>query len=206
MKTLLSGTLLLSALMLSFPAAADSWYSSHSGWGSNRGYDRGYDRHRGWSGSRGYRGNRHGYDRSWYAPHRSRRDGNYFSFSFGSNHSYSRRQHNYRHYDRHYGRHHDVDAGAVLGGLVLGSLLTSSFRDYDRDYDRPRNVRTYTSVRSTPVIRTREVVYVNRDSAPRPTPSGRRLLRDLDGNCFEITRQADGDELRTQLDPSACNF
>ena len=185
MKTLISGTLLLSTLLLSFPAAADSWFSSHTGYSAW-----GHDRHRGWNGYRNPHRFHRDYYRSWHSPHRYRRDGGYFSFSYGSGHS------RYRHRD------HDFDAGALLGGVVLGSLLTSSIRDYDR----PRNLRTYTTVRSTPVVRSREIVYVNRATPRRPAPSGRRLLRDLDGNCFEITRQADGDELRTQLHPSACDF
>jgi hypothetical protein len=37
-------------------------------------------------------------------------------------------------------------------------------------------------------------------------PQGRHLLRDLNGNCFERTTDANGNELRTELPPSQCNW
>ena len=88
-----------------------------------------------------------------------------------------------------YGRHHGHnDFGYLIGGLVLGSLLSSSsYRE--------------------PVTRTREVVYV-KESVPRSTAPniGRRLLKDLQGNCFERITDEDGNEVRVQLEASECSF
>lgn len=50
---------------------------------------------------------------------------------------------------------------------------------------------------STP--RSRARVYSNR-------PIGTSLLRDLDGRCWERDVDGQGNEMRTELDPSECNF
>ncbi|MCH7817274.1 MAG: hypothetical protein IIC60_11965 [Proteobacteria bacterium] len=113
----------------------------------------------------------------------SHHGGSYFGFSYGHN--------------RHYGHR---SSGSFLGGLVLGSLL--SYPSYSsRRYDT-------VSYRSAPVIRSREVVVVNRSitRSTAPIASGRRLLRDLEGNCFERIVDEDGNEIRVQLDASECNF
>ncbi len=45
------------------------------------------------------------------------------------------------------------------------------------------------------------------DSAPNPRPrSETSLLRDLQGHCYQRTFDQNGNELRTELDPSECNF
>ncbi len=113
-----------------------------------------------------------------------RRGGSYFDFGYGG------------YYPRYRRRHYD--SGAFVGGLVLGSLL--SYPRYSRRYDRV----TYTR----PVTRTREVVYVKNRTSGSSTPvaSGRRLLRDLEGNCFERNVDEDGNEIRIQLEASECSF
>lgn len=86
-----------------------------------------------------------------------------------------------------------------VGGLVLGSLLSN--QNY---VSGPVETVRY---RSAPVIREREIVYVN--SSPRaavPAPPKRRLLRDLQGDCYEIEISPNGDELRSQIDPAFCDF
>ncbi len=113
-----------------------------------------------------------------------RRGGSYFDFGYGG------------YYPRYRRRHYD--SGAFVGGLVLGSLL--SYPRYSWRYDRV----TYTR----PVTRTREVVYVKNRTSGSSTPvaSGRRLLRDLEGNCFERNVDEDGNEIRIQLEASECSF
>ncbi|MDA1370820.1 MAG: hypothetical protein O2971_08690 [Proteobacteria bacterium] len=179
MKKLILGVFVIGAFVLSQAASADSRHS-------RRGYsDYGYGNH-----YRSY--NRHDYRRDsrrynpYHYGYRDRRGGNYFSFSYGN------------HYPRYRSRHYD--SGSFVGGLVLGSLL--SYPSYSsRRYDTV----TY---RSRPVTRTREVVVV-KDRAPvnsAPIASGRRLLKDLEGNCFERNVDEEGNEIRVQLDPSECNF
>lgn len=169
------------AFLISQSASADPRHYNRGfnswGVGHSYGYNRGF--------GRGY--NRFG--SRYNGPYRYGR-GNYVNVSFGN--YYGRP--GYRRYGpRRY------DAGDLVGGIVLGSLISSSLYNY-RDY------RSYDRVvyRSPPVTRTRDVVYVNRS---RPSvSSGRKLLRDLQGNCFEIGHNEFGDEVRTQLDPSFCDY
>ena len=106
----------------------------------------------------------------------------YFSVSIGNR---------YNRYPR-YGRH---DSGSFLGGLVLGSLLS-----YPRTYQRP----IYRPIPVADTYRTNGGDVRVYSSAPVTT--GRRLLRDLEGNCFERNSDEEGNEIRVQLDPSECDF
>jgi len=93
------------------------------------------------------------------------------------------------------GHHHDhFSGGSFLGGLVLGSVLTHSA-------SRPSHVYRSPVSRSTTVKVIRRTPIVTGSSS-----SGRRLLKDLSGRCWEIFTEANGDESRTELDPSACEF
>lgn len=104
-------------------------------------------------------------------------------------------------YEHYYPRHRGYDSGSFLSGLVLGSLLNSSRHS-------SRNVETVV-YRSPSTISTREIVYDDRAqtlSAAAPVASGRHLLRDLEGNCFERIVDEQGDEIRVQLEAQECNF
>lgn len=139
------------------------------------------------------RHHRRGYDRYGYSSHYYPRANPYHFGSsrryyspgryYGGNYfGFSYGNYGYRRHRRH------NDLGYLVGGLVLGSLLSSSsYRE--------------------PVTRTREVVYI-KQSASRSTPltTGRRLLKDLEGNCFERKTDSNGDEIRVQLEASECNF
>lgn len=155
---------------------------SQSAFADHRYFNRGFN-------SWGYNG--FGYNRwgpRYYNPYRFR-GGSYFGVAYGN-----------RWGPYGYGRwgHRRFNGGELVGGIVLGSLLTSSYRDY-------RDTRGYERVvYRRPVTRTREVVYVNQPQ--RAVSSGRKLLRDLDGNCFEIAYNSAGDEVRTQLDPAVCAY
>ena len=194
--------------LTSTAATADSWR-----------YGRSYDTHRGH-----YSSNRHSYPgwnqhyRSFnrhYGDHYSRFDSprrsNYVSVSFGnypawSRHGYANRyshRRSHRHYDSH-------DAASFVGGLVIGGLLSSSIqRDY-RDSYSPPVVRTRVITQPT-VIRTTQVVNSPRiistpDRTLLTSSSRTRLLRDLQGQCFEITYAVDGTEQRAQLADEECAF
>ncbi len=142
-------------------------------------YGRGYDRYYdyGFYGRDRFRGYGH-YRNRYPVRYRNyyRPGGTYWNFSFGSRH-----------------RHSHFDGGALLGGLVLGSILGHSAASsrYDR-YTAPETSRVRVINRS-PVV--------SRSSGPQ-----RRLLRDLAGRCYEISVDGTGNEMRIELDPSACDF
>ena len=129
-----------------------------------------------------YRGNRR--VNSYHYPSRSRRYSSGFNISYGN----------------YYSRHRGYDSGSFVGGLVLGSLFS-----YPRYSSRSYDTVVY---REAPRTRTREIVYVNKTpaSSNAPIASGRRLLRDLEGNCFERIVDDQGDEIRVQLEAEECNF
>ena len=186
---------------------------SQAAWADNRNNRRGYG---------AYSSGQHNYGNN----HRNNYSGNHRanSYHFGSsgrnyNRNYNRHYNrNYnRHYNNNYGRgygsgftvsygnyysrHRGYDSGSFFGGLVLGSLFNSSRHSSG-------NVETVV-YRNAPTISTREIVYVDQAksrSASAPVASGRRLLRDLEGNCFERIVDGQGDEIRVQLDAQECNF
>ena len=93
---------------------------------------------------------------------------------------------------RYYGGHHhnnnnnDDDWAWALGGLVLGGIVGHGI---SQAHAQPAVIQ------STPVY-----------SQPYPPATGRRLLRDLQGRCYDIGTDAAGNELRTELPPSECNW
>lgn len=148
----------------------------------NRGHRRGYDNHRSYGNSNRH-SNFYGYNTRYNPYHYGSRRGSSFNISYGN---------------RYY-RRHDHDAGYFVGGLVLGSLLSAP------RYSPPPVERVI--YRSAPVVTTREVVVVDRSAASRaPVASGRRLLRDLEGNCFERIIDEEGNEIRVQLEAQECSF
>ncbi len=184
MKRIVMLVSLLVALVLSQTAAADN--RSH-----RRGYsDYGYNSHsRHNSRDYSYRSSRsYGYNPYHYPAYdpaydRGNRRGSSIHISYGN----------------YYNRRHDHDAGYFVGGLVLGSLLSAP------RYPPPPVERVI--YRSAPAVTTREVVVVNNTAATRaPVASGRRLLRDLEGNCFERVIDAEGNEIRVQLAAEECSF
>ena len=94
----------------------------------------------------------------------------------------------YRHHGYGHHGHHGGHAGYFVGGLLLGTLLAP-----------PRYVP------SPPVVYVPRPAYVGpRVSYVAPAPIGRRLLRDIDGNCFERKIDTRGNELRIQLPAADC--
>lgn len=176
----------LTRRMAMFAALIAALLISQAASADNRHDRRGYDRY----GFSGYsRQIRHVDTRRYNAYHYGNRRHSGFSVSY-SNHYYP------RHYQR---TRYSGDAGYFVGGLVLGSLLT-----YPRYTPAPIERVVY---RSEPVVRTREVVVVNQPTrVSAPVATGRRLLRDLDGDCFERFVDEAGDEIRVQLPAEECQF
>lgn len=98
-------------------------------------------------------------------------------------------------YPQHKNNNNSNDSWAyALGGLVLGSVLTNTYNN--NRAPQPQTVyveqTTYQPVQ----------VQVQRVIVTQP----RHLLRDLSGNCYERTTDGAGNELRTQLPASECNW
>lgn len=169
-------SLLTAIVLLSSPPA------SADGWFSGSfGYD--HRRHYG-----AYPHNPRGYPGRFRRAHRD----SYFSGSSRYN-----RWRNYGRYSRYHNRRHaEFDASSLVGGIVLGSILSNAWQQASA----PR-YRTRTVVRSREVLAPKTVV----DFRPS-TVTRRRLLRDLAGNCYEISYTSGGSELRTQIDPSICDY
>ncbi len=197
MKKLVLILSLGSALVLSQSAFADGRYFSrgfHGGfnnWGYNHSFRSGFNRgfHRAGFNRPFHRGD-------FFRPYGYR--GNVVNINygnFGPGWGYGWGPYRYRNWG----------AGDIVGGIVLGSLITNSlnnsYRDY-RGYDRVERVvyRSPSTVSTGP-----RKVYTSERREPPPT-SGRRLLRDLEGRCYEIARNDAGDEVRTELDPTVCDY
>ena len=96
--------------------------------------------------------------------------------------------HGFRHHTFH-GHHHGSAAGYFFGGLALGTLFAPPPR-----YVAPPVVYVPPPVTVTPAP----------TSAPARAMVSRRLLRDINGQCFERKVDAAGTELRIELPASEC--
>ena len=170
---------------------------SQTAWADNRNNRRGYgayspgqhnysNRYR-----NDYRGNRRA--NSYHYGSSGRRYNKNYSTGYGSGFTVS--------HGNYYSRHRGYDSGSFFGGLVLGSLFNFSRRS--------SGYAQTVAYRNVPTISTREIVYVDQAQArstATAVASGRRLLRDLQGNCFERIVDKQGDEIRVQLEAQECNF
>ena len=191
MKRQLLGAIAIALLVLNASAFADGRDGGHGGHG---GYSNGGDDGHGDHGEHGGHG-RHG-DHDYHDYH----DGHGYNYGgHGYNYGHYYGGHGYYHggyarpgyygYAPYYGYNHNHnnnnEAAYLVGGLVVGSLLTNA---YIRSQQRP--------VYTTTVVQQPQVVPAQ----------GRHLLRDLNGDCFERSTDAAGNELRTQLPASECNW
>lgn len=99
--------------------------------------------------------------------------------------------HGYGHGHRHHGDgHHGSHAGYLFGGLLLGSILAQP------RYAPPARVVYVPRPTTTTVVPASHV--------PTQATISRRLLRDINGNCYERKIDQAGTELRIQLLDSEC--
>src|SRR5262245_19780065 len=107
--------------------------------------------------------------------------------------------HGHGYYWGGYHHHSHNDAAAYLvGGLLVGGLVTNAYYAARPAYVYPASTVMYreaTYAVPPPVVITQGV------AAP-----GHHLLRDLEGRCYERSTDSAGNELRTELPPSACNW
>ncbi len=181
LKRVLLSLSIVGALIISQAASADNRHNRRGF--SDYGYGHSNYRNSYRNNSRyNYRSNRRA--NSYHFPARDRRYRSGFNISYGN----------------YYSRNRGYDSGSFVGGLVLGSLFS-----YPRYSARSYDTVVYSDV---PATRTREIVYVDKTPSRSyaPVASGRRLLRDLEGNCFERIVDDQGDEIRVQLEAEECNF
>ncbi len=147
-------------------------------------------------GGRGHGGYHGGHGNGHYGHYRGHGGYGYKGYRYAGYGTYWRgyRPYRYAPYYGYYNNNDNDEAAYLVGGLVVGSLLTNA---YYRSQQTPVYT-TQTVVQPAPVVVQSTQVVVQ--------GQGRRLLRDLNGDCFERTTDAAGNELRTQLPASECNW
>ena len=100
------------------------------------------------------------------------------------------------------------DEGTLIGGLMLGSLLNQAIANRSTSKGVYRNpaVRTRTLISTGQPARSRSSISSSRPRSTLINKNGRRLLRDLEGKCYERTENTAGEELRIELEPAECAF
>ena len=152
--------------------------------------------------------------------------GNGYKYGIYHNNGYNRIRHGYR-YNRHYGYsgHNSkyYSTGDVAAALIVGGAIGYGIRYYQhRKYQNTTYVRTYSTGYSSPSSYDYSARYAGSyrpglgTTRPAAMESGtatqnsgtpiRKLLKDLDGKCYEIRKNQLGDELRIQLQSWECNW
>lgn len=100
------------------------------------------------------------------------------------------------------------DGGALIGGLMLGSLINQAIanRSTSKGVYRNPQMRTRTIISTGQSARSRSVISSSRPRSTLINQNGRRLLRDLEGKCYERAENTAGEELRIELDPAECAY
>ena len=112
-----------------------------------------------------------------------------------------------------YSTHYPTFGPTVFGhGRIYSSRYDGSRFDVWRG-GRPSNTVFYqTVINPAPVVTTSivtppSVIRPSSSELPRRlTEPTRRLLLDLEGNCFDVSRDSLGNEVRLQLDPAQCSL
>ena len=112
-----------------------------------------------------------------------------------------------------YSTHYPTFGPTVFGhGRIYSSRYDGSRFDVWRG-GRPSNTVVYqTVINPAPVVTTSivtppSVIRPSSSELPRRLPEPtRRLLLDLEGNCFDVSRDSLGNEVRLQLDPAQCSL
>jgi len=170
------------------------WHGSPGQWHGNSGWHG----NTGWHGSTGWHGGYrpypgYGYYRPYYAhgyyPYRPyyypyRPVGYPYPYYGGYYGGY------YPYYQHHNNDNHSDWPAYLAGGLIVGALLTNAYNQSQANvYSYPQASYPQTA-----------------PATPMGSVQGRHLLRDLNGKCYERQTDANGNEMRTELPPSECNW
>lgn len=132
--------------------------------------------------------------------------------------AWGRRDRDEHHWDD---RHHDHDRDQVAVNLSFGNVWRPGYRDFDSFNTFGLGYSTFntwgTPYDSWAYNKRRPLVVYQNTYIDSPAPStrvlstsrprsGTSLLRDLNGRCFERETDRYGNETRTELPASACNF
>jgi hypothetical protein len=91
---------------------------------------------------------------------------------------------------------------------MLGSLLNQAIANRTTSKGVYRNpaVRTRTLISTGQPARSRSLISSSRPRSTLINKNGRRLLRDLEGKCYERAENTAGEELRIELEPAECAY
>ena len=92
----------------------------------------------------------------------------------------------YPYYQHHNNNNHSDWPAYLAGGLIVGALAMNAYNH--------SQTTTHTYTQTTPAAPVGSSVQ------------GRHLLRDLSGKCYERQTDANGNEMRTELPASECNW
>ena len=100
------------------------------------------------------------------------------------------------------------DGGAIIGGLMLRALLNQAManRSITEVVYRNPSVRTRTHISTGQPARSRSVISSSRPRSTLINQNGRRLLRDIEGKCYERAENTAGEQLTIELDPAECAY
>jgi len=193
MNRLASVAVMVAMLAVNPAAWADGWRSQgnpgHGNPGQWHGNPGQWHGNSGWHGNPGWHGGYrpypgYGYYRPYYAhgyyPYRP-----YYYRPVGYPYPYYGGYYGYPYYHHNNDNHSDWPA-YLAGGLIVGALLTNA-------YNNSHATNAYAYPQTTP-------------ATPIGSVQGRHLLRDLNGKCYERQTDANGNEMRTELPPSECNW
>ena len=139
--------------------------------------------------------------------YRHRNNKSHDHYGRGYSHSYRHQKpHGYHHYGYRGYNSGDVAAAALVGGLIGYGNSKYSYPHRYRVYRKPgpyHVYRRYGGYSYKSYVPTKTVV-LREESAP--APPARILLKDQNGDCFQIHRNALGDEIRVHLPSHECNL
>ena len=97
---------------------------------------------------------------------------------------------------------------ALVRGLMLGSLLNQAIANRSLTEVVYRNppVRTRSLISTGQPARSRSVISSSRPRSTLINQNGRKLLKDIEGKCYELAENTAGEELRIELDPAECAY